>query len=210
MTTDLDADAVAERRRAARRRRLQQRQTLIFGVLLTALLAVALLAAAMWGNVIPSPFSRPFSSEAPTDAANTSVPCPPANALPTPFGEITVNIFNATTEGGLAARTASGLAQFGITVSQTANYSTSVDGVARIVTGPHGLRSAYTVAALMPGAEVALDGREDETIDVVVGSAFDSVPDPTSAALDPEAPLEVPAGCSPVTIPEPTDDATDA
>lgn len=204
MTTD--PDAVAARRRAARRRRLQQRQTLIFGVLLTTLLAIALLAAAMWGNVIPSPFARPFSSEAPTDAATSSVPCPPANALPAPFSEISANVYNATSESGLAARTASGLAQFGVVVGQTANYSSSVDGVARIVSGAHGLRAAYTIAAIIPGAEVALDGREDEIVDVVVGATFDGVPDPATTAIDPEQPLAVPAGCSPVTVPEPTDE----
>lgn len=207
MTTDSDADAA--RRRAARRRRLQQRQTLIFGVLLTALLAVALVAAAMWGSVIPSPLSRPFSSEAPTDAAAPTVPCPPADALPAPFSEISANVYNATNEGGLAARTASSLAQFGIAVSQTANYSGTVDGVARIVTGPRGLRAAYTVAALLPGAEVALDGREDEIIDVVVGATFEVVPDPATTVVDPEEPLAVPAGCSPVTVPDPTDVPTD-
>lgn len=179
-------------------------------MLVTALLAVALLAAAMWGNVIPSPFSRPFSSEAPTDAATVSVPCPPADAVPAPFGEITANIYNATSESGLAARTASALTQFGIVVSNTANYSGSVDGVARIVAGPHGLRAAHTVAAIVPGAEVALDDREDETIDLVVGAAFDTVPDPQTVAIDPEAPLAVPAGCSPVNIPEDTAETPDA
>lgn len=197
----------AARRRAARRRRLQQRQTLIFGVLLTVLLAVALLAAAMWGNVIPSPFSRPFNSEAPTDAQTSSVPCPPADAVPVPFGEITASVYNATTESGLAARTASGLAQFGIAVSQTANYGSNVSGDVRIVTGPLGLRAAYTVAEIVPGAEVALDGREDETIDVVVGNGFNAVPGPEEVTLDPEQPLTVPAGCSPVTIPEQTEEA---
>lgn len=206
MTTD--PDAVAARRRAARRRRLQQRQTLIFGVLLTTLLAIALLAAAMWGSVIPSPFSRPFSSEAPTDAATSSVPCPPVNALPAPFSEISANVYNATGESGLAARTASGLAQFGVVVGHTANYSSSVNGVARIVSGPHGLQAAYTLAAIIPGAEVALDGREDEIVDVVVGSTFDGVPDPATTTIDAEQPLAVPAGCSPVTIPESTDEPT--
>lgn len=208
MTTDPD-DATA-RRRAARRRRLQQRQTLIFGILLTALLAIALLAAAMWGNVIPSPFSRPFSSEAPTDAATAAEPCPPADATPEPFGEITANIYNATTESGLAARTATGLAQFGVVVNQTANYGSTVDSAARIVTGPHGLRAAHTVAAVIPGAEVSLDDREDETIDVVVGGAFEGVPEPDSVSLDPELPLEAPPGCSPVTVPDQVEDETAA
>ncbi len=204
MTTD---PAEAERRRAARRRHLQQRQTLIFGILITALVAVALVAAAMWSNVIPSPFARPFSSPAPTEAASPSAPCPPADALPAPFSEITANVYNATDQSGLAARTASGLAQYGVVISQEANYGGSFEGVANIVSGPRGLQAAYTVAALVPGSTVTLDGRDDATIDVVLGGAFSEVPAPEASGLDPEAPLTPPPGCTPVTVP--TEDAAD-
>ena len=206
MTTD-PAEA-QRRRRAARRRHLQQRQTLIFGILITALIAVALVAAAMWGNVIPSPFSRPFSSPAPTDAAAPAVPCPPADALPAPFSEITANVYNATDQNGLAARTASGLAQYGVVISQESNYGGSFDGVASVVSGPRGLQAAYTVAAIIPGATVQLDGRDDATVDVVLGGAFSEVPPPEAAGLDLEQPLAPPPGCSPVTVP--SDDVEEA
>ncbi len=208
VTTDL---AEAERRRAARRRRLQQRQTLIFGILITALLAVLLVSAAVWGRVIPSPFARPFSSPEPTDAASASVPCPPANALPAPFGEITANVYNATDQSGLAARTAGGLAQYGIVISQEANYGGSFEGVANIVSGARGLQAAYTVAQLIPGSTVTLDGREDATIDVVLGGAFSEIPEPESNPVDPEEPLAPPPGCTPVTVPsdDPVDEAAD-
>ncbi|HLS75036.1 MAG TPA: LytR C-terminal domain-containing protein [Actinomycetaceae bacterium] len=197
--------AEAQRRRAARRRRLQQRQTLIFGILITALLAVALLAAAMWGNVIPSPFSRPFSSPEPTEAAAPRVPCPPPDALPAPFSEISANVLNSTDQSGLAASTAGGLAQHGVQISQQSNYGGDIEGPATIVSGPRGLRAAYTVALLIPGSTVSLDGRDDAVIDVILGGTFDQVLDPETAGVDPEAPLTPPPGCSPV--PEPTEDA---
>lgn len=199
MTTD---PAEAARRRAARRRPLQQRQTLIFGILVTALVAVALVAAAVWGNVIPSPVARPFSSPAPTEAAVPTAPCPPADALPAPFGEITANVYNATDQTGLAARTASGLAQYGVVISQEANYGGSFEGVANIVSGPRGLQAAYTIVEIVPGATVSLDGRDDATIDVVLGGAFAEVPPPEAATIDPESPLTPPPGCSPVAVPE--------
>ncbi len=166
------------------------------------MLAVVLVAAAMWGNVLPSPFARPFSSPEPTDAASPSAPCPPADALPAPFNEITANVYNATDQSGLAARTASGLAQYGVVISQEANYGGSFDGVADIVTGPRGLQAAYTVAALIPGSTVSLDGRDDGTVDVVLGGAFSEVPAPEAAGIDPEQPLTPPPGCTPVTVPE--------
>lgn len=204
MTTD---PAEAARRRAARRRHLQQRQTLIFGIIITAMLAVALVAAAMWGNVIPSPFARPFSSPEPTDAASANVPCPPVDALPAPYSEITANVYNATDETGLAARTASGLAQYGVVISQEANYGGNLEGVANIVSGPRGLQAAYTVAQIVPGSTVSLDGRDDATIDVVLGGAFSEVPSPEETAIDPEQPLPPPPGCTPVPVPsDPAED----
>lgn len=196
--------AEAQRRRAARRRRLQQRQTLIFGILITALLAVALLAAAMWGNVIPSPFTRAFSAPEPTQAAAARVPCPPPDALPAPFPEISANVLNATDQSGLAASTAGGLAQHGVQISQQSNYAGDIDGPATIISGPRGLQAAYTVALLIPGSTVTLDGRDDEVIDVVLGGSFDQVLEPETAGLDPETPLTPPPGCTPV--PEPSDD----
>lgn len=171
------------------------------------MLAVALVAAAMWGNVVPSPFSRPFSSPAPTEAARSSVPCPPADALPAPYSEITANVYNATDETGLAARTASGLAQYGVVISQESNYGGDLEGVANIVSGPRGLQAAYTVAQIVPGSTVTLDGREDATIDVVLGGSFSEVPAPEETAIDPEQPLPPPPGCTPVTVPsDPAED----
>ena len=171
-------------------------------MLITGLLAVALLAAAMWGNVMPSPFSRPFSSPEPTEAAAQRVPCPPADALPAPFDEITTNVFNATDRSGLAAQTAGALSQFGIVVSQQTNYGGTFAGVANIVSGPRGLRAAHTVAALIPGSTVTLDGRDDGIVDVVLGSSFDQVTAAEAAPLDPESPLVPPPGCAPVAVPE--------
>ncbi|TNC17525.1 LytR family transcriptional regulator [Georgenia sp. 311] len=199
MTTDLTE---AQRRRAARRRHLQQRQTLIFGILITAMVAVALVAAAMWGGVIPSPFARPFSSPEPTDAEAPAVPCPPADALPAPFPEINANVYNATDQSGLAARTARGLAQYGVVIAQESNYGGSFEGVADIVAGPRGLQAAYTVAAIIPGSTVSLDGRDDATVDVILGGAFSEVPAPEAAGFDPDEPLAPPPGCSPVTVPD--------
>ena len=165
---------------------------------------VALLAAAMWGGVIPSPFSRPFSSPEPTEAAAPRVPCPPPDALPQPFSEISANVLNSTDQSGLAASTAGGLAQHGVQISQQSNYGGDIDGPATIVSGPRGLRAAYTVAQLIPGSTVSLDGRDDAVIDVILGGSFDQVLDPETAGFDAEAPLTPPPGCSPV--PEPTEE----
>jgi hypothetical protein len=202
-----DPEAEAARRRAAHRRRLQQRQTVIFGVLITLLVAVALVAGAMWTGVLPSPVARPFSTPEATDAAE-AVPCPPPDAMPVPFGEIAVNVYNGTRRAGLAATTGSQLAQFGVVVSSQANYpGGSYGGVAQVVAGPLGIPSAYTISALIPESVVTYEGsRSDATVDVVLGEAFESVLSPDASPVNPSIPLEAPAGCTPVTPPT-ADDA---
>lgn len=195
-----------QRRRALRRRRLQLRQTLIFGILLTTLLAVSLLAIGFWTDVVPAPFARPFSSAAPTAPSRASVPCPPVDATPLPLDSISANVLNATDESGLAARTSSELGQAGVAVAQQGNYSGAIDDAARIVAGPRGLTAAYTLVQIIPDARVALDDRSDETVDVLLGNGFDGVLDLSEAEIDPDAPLPAPAGCSPVEIPDELDE----
>lgn len=200
--------AEAARRRRARRRRLHQRQTIIFGGLLTALLVIALLALSMWRGVVPSPFSRPFSTPDPDDVAVAMTPCPPTGATPVPFGEITANVYNSTNVSGLAGQTASALSDQGIVVPSSSNYSgEDYTGTAQIITGPRGVSAAYTVAALIADSQVVLDQlRNDETIDVVLGVDFDTALIDASE-LDPEAEFEAPLDCVPV--PAATDDVVE-
>ena len=194
--------AEAARQRALRRRRLQLRQTFVFGILLTGVLVVLLLALAFWSNVIPTPFARPFSSPAPTAPARPSVPCPPLNATAQPLTDISANVLNSTNESGLAARTGSELGQIGVAVAQQGNHAGPITTSAAIVAGPRGLAAAYTLTLLVPDAVVSLDDRSDETIDLILGQGFAGVLDPADIGLDPDEPLPAPAGCQPVEIPD--------
>ncbi len=176
---------------------------MIFGVLITLLLAVALVAGAMWTGVLPSPLARPFSTPEAADNAAGDVPCPPPDALPVAFGEISVNVYNGTTRGGLAATTGSQLAQHGVVIASQDNFpGGTYAGVARVVSGPTGLTAAYTVAALIPESVVSVDAsRADATVDVVLGEGFEQVLAPDAAPIDPSVPLLAPAGCTPVSAP---------
>lgn len=187
--------------REARRRHLQQRQTVIFGSLIAALLVIGLAAGSMWAGILPTPVDIPIKSpEAEDDAAP---PCPPPDTPPVPFNEISANVYNGTNRSGLAAGTAAGLAEQGVSIAQEENAPAGYDGVARIITGPTGVASAYTVAALFPEARVELDGRTEDIVDVTVGDDFDGLLPAESVELDDEAPLEQPAGCEPVILDEP-------
>lgn len=187
--------AEIERQRAARRRHLLERQAVIFGGLIAILLALALVSLAVWFGAIPAPFDVPLKTPPPAASA-APWPCPPEDARPVPYGEITVNVFNGTTRGGLAAATASELANRGLQIGARANdpygrYS----GTTLIRTGQAGLEEAYTVAAIFPDAVIQLDVREDPSIDVTLGTLYDAMRPPGEAQLDPSLPIEAPAGC---------------
>lgn len=198
--TALDDDAAL--RRATRRRRLQQRQTVIFGGLITILLVAALLAGAVWSGLLPAPFTREFSRE--DDAAGQVVqPCLPDGATAVPLGSITANVYNGTDTAGLAATTGQALGAAGVLVNQQANWPQGTyEGAVQIVTGPLGVTAGYSLARLFPDAVVTLDGRSDESVDVVLGSGYTKMLSADEiAALDPEAALTSPEDCTPVAAP---------
>lgn len=189
-----------ERRRGTRRRRLLERQAVIFGGLITALLALALVGLAIWFGAVPAPFNVPFSTPVPQDTT-VAQPCPPDGATPVPYGQITVNVYNGTTRGGLAAATASELESRGLKIAARANdpYGRYF-GATLIRAGQAGLAQAHTVAALFTGAVVQLDAREDTTVDVTLGPDYEALRPPADAALDAGQPIPAPEGCYVVAI----------
>ena len=195
------------RARAARRRHLQQRQTVIFGTLIAAMLVVGLAAGAMWVGILPSPISVAIESPEDSSGADTQ-PCPPDGATYVPLEEISANVLNGTTEAGLASRTTEALADRGVAVGRTANADSAFEGVARLLTGPKGLPAAFTLAELFDGAEVEVDSREDETVDVILGSKFESLRPKDEISIDPDAAIPAPTNCTPVSTSE--EDADDS
>ncbi len=187
-----------ERQRATRRRRLLERQAVIFGGLITSLLALVLVGLAIWFGAVPAPFRVPFSTPTPQDTT-LGQPCPPDGATPVPYSQITVNVYNGTTRGGLAAATASELESRGLKVAARANDPRGrYEGSTLISSGPAGLAQAYSVAAMFPDAIVQLDAREDTTVDVSLGSSYDGLRPPAEATLDAGQPIPAPEGCYPV------------
>lgn len=195
------------RARAARRRHLQQRQTVIFGSLIAALLIAALLGVATWTGIIPSPVSVPIYSGAPADSpAPVTPPCPPEGENPVPYAEISANVLNGTETRGLAATTGATLRSYGIQTGREDN-GTPYNGVARLTSGPLGVASAYTLAALFADSQIVLDARDDATVDILLGQNFEELVPVDDVALDPEAPIPAPADCTPVDLePEPVDE----
>lgn len=195
----MSAPPSPERERALRRRHKHERQAVVFGVLIAVLAVGGLGAVAVYTGGIEAPFSRPFTTRAATDGpAVVPPPCPPDGTLPVAYGEVQVQVLNATDRAGLAAETAGALTARGFAIRGTGNSPSPVGGVARISFGAAGVPAAYTLAAHVQGAVLVLDGRADATVDLAVGPEWVSLLDPAVIPLDPNAPLVGQPGCVPL------------
>lgn len=196
---------------------MHERQAVIFGVLLAAVAFAGLGSALVYTGHMTVPFlDRGFSSPEPTAFVAADSPCPPAGALPVPYGEITVNVYNGTSRPGLANQTADALSSRGFVIASKATAPERLDGAPVVQFGATSVAAAYTLAAHLDGALLVLDDRADTTIDLTVGSTFNRLVDASAVTLAADVPLAVPAECTPleqvVPIPAPvaTDDAAAA
>ena len=129
------------------------------------------------------------SSASPTP----SVSCPPLASLTVvalPAAKtITVNVYNATTRGGLARTTADLLVQRGFLIGAIANdpKNAAVAGSAEVRYGPKGALNAKVVAAQVQGAALVNDGRTTTTVDFVVGRAFHCARHARAGGREPQA-----------------------
>lgn len=177
---------------------MHERQAVIFGVLLAALALAGLGAAAVFTGSLNLPvFAREFASEPSPTATQDPYPCPPAGAMPVPYGQITVKVYNATNRVGLAGATAASLAERGFVIGAKETAAVTYDGKARIIFGTTGVAQAYTLAAQIDGAVLILDPRADPSIDLALGAEFAELKPVETVTLDPAAPLVAPAGCTP-------------
>lgn len=174
---------------------MQQRQTVIFGSIIAVLLGIALFAGAVWAQIVPAPFNIEMKSPEPEVTPVVTQPCPPEGALPVPLGEITVNVLNSTETSGLGARTAESLAAHGLTVASVGNASDRYLGTAKVLAGVEFLDVAYTVADLIPDAQVVYDVRTEAIVDVVLGADFAAIGTEEERELDPDEPIPAPPGC---------------
>jgi LCP family protein required for cell wall assembly len=113
-------------------------------------------------------------------AATATTPAAPAAVAP---GDVSVQVFNGSGTKGLAATAATALTSAGFQVAGTANAD-SMNYTAteiRYASGDEAL--AGTLAAAIPGATTKqLDGATSGTVQLVLGSDFNGVGQPVTAA----------------------------
>ena len=115
--------------------------------------------------------------------------------------QFTLNVYNATERQGLAARAAAVLKTRGFVIGQVTNdpLRSKLSVSAQVRGGKASATELREVAAEVPGAQIQTDSRTDPSIDLVLGTAFntlasaaqaDSTLRASAAADDPSAAAE--------------------
>ncbi len=151
------------------------------------------------GEATPSA-STSASATTPEPEPCVTVTVTPGAGLPS-AAQVTTNVYNATDRAGLAASTAEELQTRGFVIGAIDNdpLSKTITGVAELRHGPSGESAAKLLAFYLPGAELVDDGRQDATVDTVLGAAYTAVAPQSEvdAALAAPSPSPSGPGCSP-------------
>ncbi|MEL7976417.1 LytR C-terminal domain-containing protein [Isoptericola sp. F-RaC21] len=188
--------------RETRRKREHERQAVVFGLIIAVLLIAGLAAAAMYSGAFSSPFSRPIYT--PAAEAPEPEPClpqvkgQPDGALPVPYSDIQVRVYNAA-DGSepLAGANEDVLSERGFDVIDTGDWLEKL-GQSEVRTGTKGITRAYTLAAQYPDVRVVLDDRKGAKIDLLVGEQYSPPLSEDRVLLDAETPMQDAEGCLPV------------
>ncbi|MEV0004635.1 LytR C-terminal domain-containing protein [Micromonospora sp. NPDC050980] len=88
--------------------------------------------------------------------------------------DVKINVYNATDEAGRAGSVADDFRNRKFQVKKVGNESKAVDGVAVLRFGPKGVGSAHLLRAyfLNDAEQVFQPTRKDDTVDVVLGNAY--------------------------------------
>lgn len=182
--------------RKLRRKRKRERQAIIFTTMVTGLLFLAVMAAAVLSGHIAPPFDRDFTRE-PEEFVGVIEPCTSdPERLPVAAGDVHIRVLNASGRTGLAGRTAEFLTERNFNVLVTGDHESA--RMPSIRFGIEGLDAAITLKAHAPTAVLILDERAGTSVDFILGSQFEGLIPLDDVNLDPRQPLPSPPGCQPV------------
>ncbi|WP_050668271.1 LytR C-terminal domain-containing protein [Luteipulveratus halotolerans] len=121
------------------------------------------------------------------------VPVPPP-----PASTVSINVYNTTYRAGLSGEAADAMRARGFKILKNDNDPKRrflPDDVALIVSGERGEPQARRVALQLKGAKIVQDGRQDVTVDVVLGNKYDQLVPVAQATPAPTPTPAKPAGC---------------
>ncbi|MFJ7631312.1 LytR C-terminal domain-containing protein [Streptomyces sp. NPDC097595] len=175
-------------------------------VVLATLASVVALGLAGWGTLqLIDVFT---GGDKTASAADRTERCPspeaskPAKVLPQP-AKITVNVYNATTRGGLAKAAADELKKRGFKIGEVGNapaaYDKKVPGTGILLGAPAATDGTFPVlGAQLPGATTKTDARKNGAVDLIIGKKFTAFSKPQAAASALSAltkPAPAPSSC---------------
>ncbi|WP_328904396.1 MULTISPECIES: LytR C-terminal domain-containing protein [unclassified Streptomyces] len=175
-------------------------------VVLATIASVVALGLAGWGTLqLIDVFT---GGDKTASAADRTERCPspkaskPAKVLQQP-AKITVNVYNATTRGGLAKAAADELKKRGFKIGKvgnaTATYDKKVPGTGILLGAPAATGGTFPVlGAQLPGATTKTDARKNGEVDLIIGKKFTAFSKPQTAAAALSAltkPAPAPSSC---------------
>ena len=142
---------------------------------LVSLLALLLLTALVWWRVLHRGGGE----------HHAAAPCPsasPVATLPAP-ASVTLQVLNATTRAGIAAKARTTLIGDGFQIPKPAANDSpkkKVPGVAEIRYGPSGRQGALLLRYYFPGAKLVITPSKTRVVVVSLGSRYRSVASPAA------------------------------
>lgn len=140
-------------------------------VLLVGIIAAGAVGAwAIMNGVIKVPTA--VASKAPSSL------CPTTTFDYVPNETVNLNVFNATSRGGLAGTVAAEFTARGFKVGSVANSDTAYSGVGVVVSGVKGQAAAFNVQRNLAGTDYFQDNREDGSVDVILTPGYEGLVEP--------------------------------
>ncbi|RBY88001.1 LytR family transcriptional regulator [Blastococcus sp. TBT05-19] len=154
------------------------------------LLVLAVAAGAVWWTVVRQDRARQAEEAA---ACASAEEAPPALDP----GTVSVRVYNATDEPGLAQTVSEDLAARGFTVGEVANDRSEreVEGVGEVRFGSRGRDQARFMEAYLPGVNEHQDTRATAEVDLVLGPDFTALATPEEVTAAIEEGADAPIGC---------------
>ncbi|MDE9365653.1 LytR C-terminal domain-containing protein [Luteipulveratus sp. YIM 133132] len=117
---------------------------------------------------------------------------------PTPAKDVQINVYNTTYRAGLSGQVAAAMRARGFQILSNDNDPRRrflPNDVAYIISGERGEPAARRVALQLKGAKLQQDGRQDNTVDVVIGNHYTALVPTAQATPAPTPTVPRPPGC---------------
>lgn len=161
----------------ASRRRRRTTALVLAGITIVLLIVLAYAVAYVQGWV---------GSDEPSGGTDNSQATSTSTVADLEPSDVTVNVYNAKGEPGLAGKIAGELRDLDFTVDDVDNdpEKAQIDHTADIRFGPDGQAAAESLQQLVPESELVPLEREGDAIDLVLGDDFKELAEPEDASQD--------------------------